>query len=375
MSVQGLIQTMVVPDFLQWVQVGKKTGVALFQKQNLIKELVFENGTLIWANSNDPREHLGQIALQKGLITPARLKEIMNLQKTSAVAVGQILLEMQILNGEQLRQLLLEKFTNCFYELFLWDAGKFCFRPEEVESYKNDFSCKLEVHYLILEGARRLDEWVELKRLFNSQEITIALSKKFPEKLETPFEAKLLHQIRAEKKLGQIILEMRLQDYLVLATLKEWKKKNWIEVHKPKDQPIITKERLAELSNEPPATLEEVLRLTRHKDYVMALQRLNTLEDPMQGREIAELRQELEAHLIEASYKNVSRTSILDLQANATETASSKALNAHSQFVLSLIDGKTETETVVMSSPLGAFQTFSEIKALLDDNLIRVRKG
>jgi hypothetical protein len=374
MSIQGFIQTMAVADFLQWVQSAKKTGIAVLQQQQTIKELIFENGYLIWGSSNDPREHLGQMALQKNLITLPRFKEVMQLQKKSGVALGEIFLDLQLLNSKQLSELLLEKFSNCFYDLFLWESGRFCFRSEEVEGYKNVFSSRLEVHHLILEGARRFDEWHELRRIFNSSEIQIRTAKKAPEKLETAFDAKLFAQIRAEKRLGHIILEMRLQDYLVLSKLKEWKKKNWIEVVYPE------KAATAPLSGEklslesPAPELEQAIRLARQEKFEEAHELLNRIEDPMRGREIAELRDELENKLLEIWFKQINLNSILEKNISEQKLAE-QGWDAEKMFVFSQLDGQTDTETVIISSPLGEYNTLSILQKLKKADAIRLRKG
>ena len=130
MSLKGDIQTMSIPDHLQWAHAARKTGVTVFQKRELIKELVFENGVLIWVNSNDPREHLGQIALQRNLLDQKKLHDVLELHKKSGVTLGQLLVEMQEVARLPCQLLLLRCAVQCRCVLQLREVPQFLLQKD-----------------------------------------------------------------------------------------------------------------------------------------------------------------------------------------------------------------------------------------------------
>ena len=61
MALHGTLQTMSVPDLLQFLAVGRKTGLLNFTQGKVVKGIYFEEGVIVGSSTNDPREYLGQM--------------------------------------------------------------------------------------------------------------------------------------------------------------------------------------------------------------------------------------------------------------------------------------------------------------------------
>jgi hypothetical protein len=94
----------------------------------------------------------------------------------------------------------------------------------------------------------------------------------------------------------------------------------------------------------------------------------------MRGREIAELRDELENKLLEIWFKQINLNSILEKNISEQKLAE-QGWDAEKMFVFSQLDGQTDTETVIISSPLGEYNTLSILQKLKKADAIRLRKG
>src|SRR5882762_5178026 len=81
MSVQGSLNTMSVSDLLQFLAVGRKTGLLKFSHQKVLKGIYFENGIIVGSSTNDPREYLGQVLIHYGKIDEAQLQAAMEIQR------------------------------------------------------------------------------------------------------------------------------------------------------------------------------------------------------------------------------------------------------------------------------------------------------
>jgi hypothetical protein len=59
MAIQGTLQTMSLPDLLQFVSAGRKSGTLKFDRGKITKQVYFKKGAIVGSKSNDPREYLG----------------------------------------------------------------------------------------------------------------------------------------------------------------------------------------------------------------------------------------------------------------------------------------------------------------------------
>ena len=57
MSLKGNLRTMQLPDVLQWLSSGRKTGILhLRSPKGIAKKIFFRKGSVISTASSDPRE-------------------------------------------------------------------------------------------------------------------------------------------------------------------------------------------------------------------------------------------------------------------------------------------------------------------------------
>ena len=69
MSLRGDLKTMGLPDVLQWIAAGHKTGTLHIQKVSVEKRIIVRDGAIFSSWSNDPRESLGQFLIRLNLVT------------------------------------------------------------------------------------------------------------------------------------------------------------------------------------------------------------------------------------------------------------------------------------------------------------------
>ena len=72
MSLSGNLRTMVLPEILQWISTGRKTGTLHLERRSIQKKIIFKDGSIFTSWSNDPRESLGQFLMRERRIHLAR---------------------------------------------------------------------------------------------------------------------------------------------------------------------------------------------------------------------------------------------------------------------------------------------------------------
>src|SRR5947208_15525344 len=93
MAIQGTLKTMSLPDLLQFLAAGRKSGTLKFDHGKITKQVYFKNGLIVGSKSNDPREYLGQLLLHYGKGGDAQWKAAREIQRSSGATLGGVLVE------------------------------------------------------------------------------------------------------------------------------------------------------------------------------------------------------------------------------------------------------------------------------------------
>jgi hypothetical protein len=164
MSFAGNLKTIAFSDILQLVSTGKKTGRLMATHASQKKELFFRNGNLISATSSNTQEDMiGNLLVRMGKINKADLQKAVNIQQQSGRRIGAVMLELGLLTKPELAQYLKIQVEEIVYNLFSWSEGEFSFQ-DELKPPDDQILVNLETMNLIMEGTRRIDEWLEIRK-------------------------------------------------------------------------------------------------------------------------------------------------------------------------------------------------------------------
>ena len=173
-GIEGNLATMSVSDLLQFLAVGRKTGKLRFERAKIVKEVYLEEGIIIGATSNDPKEYLGQLLIHYGKLDEPQLRAALQVQREAGGRLGEILVSTGVLAQEDVVQVLRIRTLDVIYDLFLWDEAHF-------ELYDNepppDYFVRVEIQptKVIMDGAYRIDEWKRYRTLIPSDRALLEL--------------------------------------------------------------------------------------------------------------------------------------------------------------------------------------------------------
>src|SRR6266542_3035108 len=106
MGIHGKLATMSVPDLLQFLGAGRKSGTLKFDRSKVVKQIYFEKGLIVGSNSNDPKEYFGQVLIHYGKLTEPKLKAAMEVQRNSGGKLGEILISTGVLSEADVVEIL-----------------------------------------------------------------------------------------------------------------------------------------------------------------------------------------------------------------------------------------------------------------------------
>lgn len=176
MSLAGNLKTVSFPDILQLLATGKKTGVLELKTSTRQKEVSFKNGNIIYASSvNASEDLLGNMLLHRGRITKEDLNRAIKLHKQTGRQLGTTLIDMNLFDKTEIAECLRIQIEEIVYNLFSWQDGDFYFH-EGKEPQKAPFLIELNTMNVVMEGTRRIDEWLEIQKVLPPDDILLALA-------------------------------------------------------------------------------------------------------------------------------------------------------------------------------------------------------
>lgn len=234
MALSGDLATMGLEDIFQWLAVGKKTGVLELKGSLHTKRVAFHEGriTSIW--SSDPREYLGQYLLAFNRITEDQLREALATQEDEQQLLGRILINRQLVTEAEIRRIVQLKVEESIYDTFLWNVGSFEFH-DGAASHQKSMLLSLDVTGIVLEGARRLDDWKRIRKGIKGGDAVLApISEAIAERLPlAPEDADILARLDGTKRVDQLVLEMRMPEYKINKLLFDLHEKGLVRITNP----------------------------------------------------------------------------------------------------------------------------------------------
>ncbi len=175
MAIKGSLKEASLPDVLQLLALGKKTGcLAIADRQNF-GYIYFEDGRISYASIVNRRDRIGDLLRKNQVVSSEQLDQAIRVQEVQRDRrLGDILVELGLVSRQQLEGLLLLQIEEAVYHLFTWTQGTFNFeagvRPEQ-----QVFTVSINPESLLLEGARRVDEWSQIEKKIPSFDLIFAV--------------------------------------------------------------------------------------------------------------------------------------------------------------------------------------------------------
>ena len=160
----GNLSAFRLPEVLTFLSTTRQDGTLTVANGEKEAYLFFDQGTLIYASSNQEHFRLGTILLRKKRITREQRDSIDRIMTTAGGQFGTVAVQQSIITDSQLRDFLKVQVSEIVYDCFVWHGGTFSFR-ENVQLPAHAVTIAVDLANLIMEGARRIEEWEQCVRL------------------------------------------------------------------------------------------------------------------------------------------------------------------------------------------------------------------
>ena len=159
MAIKGSLKEASLADVCQLLALGQKTGCLSVADRSRFGQIYFDQGRITYARIVNRRDRLGDLLVRDGEIAQEQLDEVLVQQaRQPDKRVGELLVERRIITPADLTRYIRMQIEEAIYHLFTWSRGNFFFEVDEKPD-PADVVVSINPESLLLEAARRVDEW------------------------------------------------------------------------------------------------------------------------------------------------------------------------------------------------------------------------
>src|SRR5229473_401592 len=374
-GLSGDFSTMPLPDLLLYLGNRRATGYLVIEREGLNKKIELQDGSVINASSNQPREYLGQILINLGHLTEDQFTKAFETQKQTRVFLGKILAMIGLVSQEVVLDALNLKFRETVLEALHWPDGGFAFDPTPLRPSIDGVLIQIDLIDIHREGEFREAAWQAIRAVFPPEQILRELLESelpSPPKKET-IESRLISLIREGATIDEMALALHATDFFLYQRLYALHRLQALKVHiEPPKVPAPSTAGQAEQSGPQlvrqarmwldMGNVRDAEALARRAQELFQTQETSELLRSAEGALLAKLRRDLsEGGQVPSLLIHPSKLRTLDL-------------SAPEKYLLSRIDGTRELSAIVRVSPLQELEALKFFQRFVEQGLIKLEK-
>ena len=222
MNLQGEFEGSFLTSILQLLCDDQNTGILQVSCGRKECQVMFKDGTIVYARSSQKRSRLGALLRRDGLISTLQLKDAVHAQQDSNDSIGKILLNKGYITRDVLQQYSQKQVEEILYSILFWKKGKFEYTDSQVK-LDGKIITRLNPMKLILEASRRIDEMSLLTAMITSDELVYKIAGSKKKGLEefsfSSTEHHILSLIAETRTVRDIISQSSYDEFTVYKTL------------------------------------------------------------------------------------------------------------------------------------------------------------
>ncbi len=227
MAIEGPLRELGLHDVFQLLDLSRKTGVLriISHLRDNDGTVFFDSGSIVFASIRSNPHRIGDRLLESGRITAEELEHARAVQQREGGRrrLGQILVEMGALAPRELEHEVERHIQEAVFELLSWREGAFSFAEGGLEGAPADALVSLPTEKVLMEGARRIDEWSRIETQVPHLGVVPALApldaSGAPQLDLHPSEWSVLAEVDGERDLRQIASTLRVSEFEVARTV------------------------------------------------------------------------------------------------------------------------------------------------------------
>jgi cytochrome c-type biogenesis protein CcmH/NrfG len=167
MAIEGPLKELGIHDVFQLLDLSRKTGALRVTSELRHNQgtIYFEDGTIIFAEIRSNPHPLGGLLMRTGKITEADLERARDMQQRQGDKrrLGEILVSLGAITQREVERQVRFQIEEVVFEVMSWNEGYFSFNEGPISEVPTEILVRIPVEALLMEGARRIDEWSRIE--------------------------------------------------------------------------------------------------------------------------------------------------------------------------------------------------------------------
>ena len=205
---QGSLASFKLPNVLTLLSGAKKSGTLMLAGYGRHSYVLFSNGSLVYAGSDQEKFRLGALLVRKKKITRDQQQDIDATMRRHGGRFGQIAIQKGILTDEEIHESLKVQVSEVVYDAFVWTEGSFRF-SEDLQLPDYAVTIAVDLSNLMMEGSRRIEEWEKAVHLLPDENVVFrVVSVPKDDKITlSADEWKVLFLVNGQRTLAELVTE------------------------------------------------------------------------------------------------------------------------------------------------------------------------
>jgi hypothetical protein len=167
MAIEGPLRELGIHDVFQLLDLSRKTGALRVTSELRHNEgtIYFDNGVVVSAEIRSNPHPLGAMLLRTGKITEADFERARDMQQRQGDKrrLGEILVALGVITQREVERQVRFQIEEVVFEVMSWNEGYFSFNDQPEMKFPTELTVRIPVEALLMEGARRIDEWSRIE--------------------------------------------------------------------------------------------------------------------------------------------------------------------------------------------------------------------
>lgn len=178
-DLRGKLGAFTISDMFQMFSYLQKTGTLTMIQGWNSRTITFENGRITYVAAGSRLPNIADLLIRNGRVD-RNYVERLRVSRSTDQDIVKILMEAGKVNQDDLQQCQDQLLEISIYTLFLWRNCYFTFKAGEVVKEGGVAVTTPDSTHLIIEGTRRVDEWIEISPVVPSQFLIFRKRQKLP---------------------------------------------------------------------------------------------------------------------------------------------------------------------------------------------------
>jgi len=232
MGLKGSVKEFSVSDIIQLIYYQRKTGKLTVRTHGRMWVLGFEKGMLVYASAEEtgaPR--LGEILVRQGYLDREALSAALREQEKRPRHLGEVLEELGHVRQGDIGRALSFQIQETALHLFFRADGEYLFERVPVY-YDEQYMTPINTEFLLMEGARRVDEWPAVRRVVQGGDAVFAPAQGLTEERKAqlaPSELAVVAAVDGNRTVSELVEELGLGLFETCKTLADLSHQGLIE--------------------------------------------------------------------------------------------------------------------------------------------------